>query len=263
MSRRKTGSSQGKKARKRIRVGSIDYRASRQVGSARKPISVEKVAGEKIKTCAVEGCDRRSRARQMCSMHYQRWRRRRSPVDRRIPACGETECQRPRYAAGWCRLHYTRHRRRKWYQTRPECNRPGCPNVPISRKAGQCRKHYDLETADRRPKCERPECERPVRAKRQCQKHYNREFMARRTRPKCSVEGCANSRHSKGQCQKHYGQRRYRTRPRPRQHCAMPDCDRLVQARRLCSRHYYQWQTRPESIPFLALTEAERRHARR
>ena len=66
--------------------------------------------------CAVEGCDRNSRSRGWCPMHYGRWRkygdptiiqRQPRPVDAK---CSIPECEGEFYGRGWCNMHYNRWR---------------------------------------------------------------------------------------------------------------------------------------------------------
>lgn len=68
--------------------------------------------------CAVEQCDRSSRARGWCQMHYARWQKWGSTAERERPKptpkgpCTVDGCEKPQLSRGWCRTHYTR-----WYET--------------------------------------------------------------------------------------------------------------------------------------------------
>ncbi len=69
--------------------------------------------------CSVEDCDRESRAKSLCAMHYDRMRksgaiqpktqeRKRKP----IVECSVNGCERPTECKGLCQLHYNRKRRK-------------------------------------------------------------------------------------------------------------------------------------------------------
>lgn len=63
------------------------------------------------KTCIVHGCERRSRSRQFCPMHYHRWQRHGDPNICKLEFhthCLFTDCPNPVEAKGWCSLHYQR-----------------------------------------------------------------------------------------------------------------------------------------------------------
>jgi len=64
--------------------------------------------------CIMEGCDKPFFSRQMCPMHYQRWRKH---GDAALGAsafpvgCSVTDCGKSHYAHGWCSAHFTRNKR--------------------------------------------------------------------------------------------------------------------------------------------------------
>lgn len=67
--------------------------------------------------CSVEDCNRASRARGWCEMHYARWKNRgTTELTTRAPKlpgeCSITDCGGTVLARGWCNRHYTR-----WYET--------------------------------------------------------------------------------------------------------------------------------------------------
>lgn len=68
------------------------------------------------KTCSIDGCPTRAKARGWCATHYLRWRRHGSPhkvTDRvaRAPFCSIEGCGRRHAAHGYCQMHYRRWQR--------------------------------------------------------------------------------------------------------------------------------------------------------
>jgi len=67
--------------------------------------------------CSVEGCDRKTKARALCSTHHARWSRTGDiRADQPIPIkvrkydalCAVESCGRPAESRGWCMAHYKR-----------------------------------------------------------------------------------------------------------------------------------------------------------
>jgi hypothetical protein len=60
--------------------------------------------------CSVEGCDRNSLARQLCSTHYNKWRRYGDPLGGRWKSagCKEDGCGRQVVGQNWCEAHYNK-----------------------------------------------------------------------------------------------------------------------------------------------------------
>lgn len=52
-------------------------------------------------TCTIDGCDRPSRAKQFCSMHYNRLRR-------DMTGCSVEGCDKPYFGRTYCSMHYER-----------------------------------------------------------------------------------------------------------------------------------------------------------
>lgn len=69
--------------------------------------------------CTVDGCEKESRGRGLCSTHWLRWRKHGDPnivlqpgVDYRVaPTCSIDDCDRNAHARGLCTKHYDRWRR--------------------------------------------------------------------------------------------------------------------------------------------------------
>lgn len=68
--------------------------------------------------CCIPGCTRkldRHAFRDMCQLHYQRWRRTGDPLkttttppSEHSPTCSVEGCNKPYHAKGFCQIHYTR-----------------------------------------------------------------------------------------------------------------------------------------------------------
>lgn len=78
--------------------------------------------------CRIEGCDKQASHRQMCPMHYQRWRHHGSPLEklpkgRHVPKerelCSVEGCDRSHYAKGFCSPHYHRAKKERLYPEVP------------------------------------------------------------------------------------------------------------------------------------------------
>ena len=89
--------------------------------------------------CSVDGCDRVSKTRGWCGLHYSRWRKHgapggahllTSPIPDAMPgeaSCGIEGCRRPIDSRGMCAMHYTRAKR----HGEPLIERSvGAPQVP-------------------------------------------------------------------------------------------------------------------------------------
>lgn len=103
-------------------------------------------------TCSVDGCDRTHYARDMCELHYRRWKRT-GDVTRRTNsgACAVDGCGRPASSRGLCHGHYQRLRR----------NGDVAAEVPLGRR--------------RQPEtCTVDGCERRSNAQGMCRAHRNR-----------------------------------------------------------------------------------------
>lgn len=65
-------------------------------------------------TCSVDSCQRVSRARGWCTMHYNQWYAHGDPLVRRYiergaqPICSVDGCERSHRSRGWCAMHYRR-----------------------------------------------------------------------------------------------------------------------------------------------------------
>lgn len=64
------------------------------------------------KTCSVEGCEKASWARGLCSTHYSRVRRNGTLEKiRKRGICSIDDCKKPHYGHGYCNMHYARWRK--------------------------------------------------------------------------------------------------------------------------------------------------------
>ena len=70
-----------------------------------------------MKTCSIEGCERKHQARGWCLAHYKKWKRWGDPLlsADRIPRvnkiCSIEGCAQPVECRGWCNAHYKRWRK--------------------------------------------------------------------------------------------------------------------------------------------------------
>lgn len=138
------------------------------------------------KTCAQDNCEKFVKSRELCSNHYEQWRRRnRDLVERRKGRwdnsdgtrmeCFKPECSRPVATQGLCTHHYQnfhylttkgaeksrRNRKLTDYdgvKTVPACTFPGCTNLEFN--PGLCAGHYyqGLRGEEMRPLRERANC---------------------------------------------------------------------------------------------------------
>lgn len=62
--------------------------------------------------CTIDGCDKPVKAKGLCSMHHQRWRRHGDPLVTKVrqsmypDKCQWTKCDRPTVSKGFCSRHY-------------------------------------------------------------------------------------------------------------------------------------------------------------
>jgi hypothetical protein len=142
--------------------------------------------------CSVDDCDRPSRARGMCSMHYQRSR---IGAVCKAGGCGDPVAYKSRY----CETH------------RSVCQEAECANIPYS--MGYCSSHYRARK-DRgdfgTPPCVEPECEKVGSGGlAYCMKHYRQhrrdgKFGA----AECLVDGCSRAGVQRKMCSTHDFQER-------------------------------------------------------
>ena len=69
-----------------------------------------------MRTCAIEGCDRKHFGRGWCQMHHRRWYEHGDPLvtlhsSDRPSVCSVPSCERPHQARGYCNVHAHRDRR--------------------------------------------------------------------------------------------------------------------------------------------------------
>jgi len=143
--------------------------------------------------CSVAGCNRVSRLKGYCNVHYQRARKGRpleAPVQlRRVRAefCSVAGCQRPCVAKDLCSAHYARLREKGVLLSA----------VPVRRR-GQHKV------------CQEGNCQASPKAYGYCPKHYKYR-RTRGTLPEhrfvgkvCSVSGCQRPHYGNGLCDAHY-----------------------------------------------------------
>ena len=134
-----------------------------------------------MRTCSVEGCERKHRAKGLCEAHYTRYKRGRSmdaPVKchehRHADLCQVRGCNRPYRSKGYCHLHYSRAKRgaplRASVQPRTFhhsyiCSVPGCDR-PYKAK-GLCNVHY-MRQRNGKTVTVLPEWARPVATRQKC-----------------------------------------------------------------------------------------------
>lgn len=57
-------------------------------------------------TCSVDTCKRAYRAKGLCRVHYNKWRRGEMPKKGRYKLCSKENCRKPMYRLGICEEHY-------------------------------------------------------------------------------------------------------------------------------------------------------------
>lgn len=148
-----------------------------------------------IRTCSIDGCDKRHKARGWCNMHYMRWLSRGSvddPVEYR-KTCIEEGCDRPFFGLERCSLHYGRLKA----QSAPVCLIESCEKP--TRARGWCSMHYERwrrrgDTGDYEP--ERMPC-------------APKDYLSHIEHSHCVIEGCDRPRRSTwGLCGLHYERKR-------------------------------------------------------
>jgi 5-methylcytosine-specific restriction endonuclease McrA len=106
------------------------------------------------KTCSIDGCDKRSHARGMCSSHYNRTVRHGDALagsyfrDHSIDVCQVDGCDRRLYAKAMCSYHYNCERLAKMGRVVPKkvtyagvrCNVEECDGQAYG--LGMCKPHY-------------------------------------------------------------------------------------------------------------------------
>ena len=123
-------------------------------------------------TCTSKPCDRKPKARGLCSRHYAKWHAAAvslSDVPRRF--CTEQGCESLVEARGLCRLHYQRWRRNPARRPTAPCSSCGATQYA----GGLCRAHYKETLDDRRElECAIESCSDRARKRGWCETHYRR-----------------------------------------------------------------------------------------
>lgn len=134
------------------------------------------------RTCAVDGCERRVKARGLCRSHYMAERA------SKMPECTVDGCSKTQHSSGLCSMHYMR--------------------VHSGKSIGQGRVE--------RKRCSVADCQRVVTADGYCQYHSKRIELGlpmnaplpKRGRTTCQIEGCSEYVSGEGYCKAHL--RRFR-----------------------------------------------------
>lgn len=181
-------------------------------------------------TCSIDGCDRPSRKRTWCEMHYSRFKTHGTPL-----------------APGKVRLA-------------AECSEPDCAGKPIAK--GLCRNHYYKVHKAANP-------EKYELWKARARERRGSKPRPVKVDVPCSVEGCEKLAESKGMCGAHYQRtRRFGDPtfhpPAPARICVVDGCEAVPNARGMCSTHYYRWarygdpniaRNRPRRSPSYAIPQ--------
>lgn len=234
------------------------------------------------RTCGVPECDKPSRARGLCTQHYQRMQKHGSTALPDRPKASESPCSvdgcgtPAKGAYGWCHMHYRRWRLHGSLDlpakpSRPEnCSADGCTkggrltrglcatHYFRLRTHGDVQAHIPIKDFERLTECTVSGCDRSDKLRRGlCGMHYQRwaahgdpEWESPKQPISCIIEDCgAQPTVGKGLCRKHY-MRLHRTgstavpakEPRELGPCSVDGCPKREDRRGLCSMHYTRWQ---------------------
>jgi len=151
-----------------------------------------------MKICKLENCEKKHKAKGYCLFHYDKWRRKTSPVNskrNRNKICKLEHCEESHHCKGYCHLHYKR-------------SLSGV-NMDQPKQIKQPGKICSVEG-----------CRRKHNSKNMCSLHRSRVIngvpMQQKIQEKngnqgCSIVGCHNKHHCHGYCTNHW-QRIERTR---------------------------------------------------
>jgi len=78
--------------------------------------------------CSIDGCDRKSRKRKMCTKHYAAWRK--SPLNPK--KCSVKKCGKSAVSLGFCQQHYIRYKLH------------GSPHIILSNYGIPAEKRYEM-----------------------------------------------------------------------------------------------------------------------
>ena len=101
------------------------------------------------KTCSVENCESKSRAKGYCNKHYQQMLKHGRIIDedianKEIKTCSVENCNNKHYSKGYCCKHYSQFKRHGEIIDKIEysiCTAPNCTNKTISRFNPYCKRH--------------------------------------------------------------------------------------------------------------------------
>lgn len=140
-----------------------------------------------VKTCSVDGCDRKHYGQGYCSMHHQRFTRTGDPMGtlrkgKPKPICRINNCDCPSVSLNLCSKHYQKFRKygdpNKVVKIRNKCTVDSCNNECYGN--GLCHLHY------------------------QRVKRTGTYLASSPTQKKCSVDGCDRNHYGHGLCQMHH-----------------------------------------------------------
>ncbi|GIP39903.1 hypothetical protein J31TS4_31830 [Paenibacillus sp. J31TS4] len=99
--------------------------------------------------CKIDGCEKKVKAKGLCSMHHQRWWRNGDPLflkQQIKKICKEEGCGELAKCKGYCTVHYARWRKygdpQQVRQVIATCTVEGCDKKHRAR--GMCASHYQI-----------------------------------------------------------------------------------------------------------------------
>lgn len=234
------------------------------------------------RTCDVPECAKPARARNLCTMHYQRMKKHGAtdlPVHVKASdlKCSVEDCSTPAKGGhGWCHMHYRRMRLHGSLDlpARPAssascrvdtCSKGGrlvrglcAAHYARFRTYGDVRANIPIEARGAVTECQVSGCDRSDNLRRGwCGMHYQRwalrgdPLWERERQPAvCTVNDCGSELTvGKGLCRKHYMRlRRTGSTADPvkvvqaDRGCAVDGCGKQVDRREMCTTHYTRWK---------------------